>query len=85
MMISIITRNLCCVKHKTRTAEVAICIISERLLDRLDNYLTPQSEDALPPSEGQSIIVKYKHSYMNVKAVSVTQWCFSLNSLLGVR
>ena len=34
MMISIITGNLCCIKHETRTAEVTICIISERLLDR---------------------------------------------------
>ena len=34
MMISIITGNLCCAKHKTRIAEVTICIISERLPDR---------------------------------------------------
>ena len=30
MMISIITGNLCCMKLKTRTAKVTICIISKK-------------------------------------------------------
>ena len=34
MMIRIITGNLCCVQHKTRTAEVTTCILSERQSDR---------------------------------------------------
>ena len=70
-------RKLCCVKrHKTRTAEVTICIISEVCPIALDSYRTPQSGNALPPSEAQSIVVKHRHPRMNVKAVSVTQWCF---------
>ena len=75
MVISIITGNLCCIKHKTRTAKVTICMISKRLLNRLDSYRTPQSGDALPPREAQSIVVTHRHPRMNVKAVSVTQWC----------
>ena len=36
MMISIINKNLCCVKcHKTRTAKVTICTILERLPDQV--------------------------------------------------
>ena len=38
MIIRIITGSLCCAKYKTRTAEVTICIISERLPDRHDSY-----------------------------------------------
>ena len=71
-MISTITGNLCCVKHKTRTAKVTICTITEDC--PIASVRTPV--DALPPSETQSIVVKHKHPRMNFKAVSVTQWCF---------
>ena len=33
----------------------------------LNSYRTPQSGDALPPSEAQGIVMKHKHSRMNAK------------------
>ena len=74
-MISIIIGNLCCEKQKTRTGKVTICIISKDCSIALDSYRTPQSGDALPPREAQSIVVTHRHPRMNVKVVSVTQWC----------
>ena len=75
-MIGIITGNLCFVTHKTRTAKVTVYKNLRKLPDRPRQLPTPQNGDTLPPSEAQSIVVKHEHPRMNLKAVSVTQWCF---------
>ena len=80
MMISIITGNLCCIKIKTRTAKVTICIISKDCSIALDSYRTPQFGDALHPA--QSIVVTHRHPRMNVKAVSVTKTIYRDPKLL---
>ena len=54
MTINIIIRKLCCVKHKTRTAEVTICIISLRLLDRPRQLPHVNSLNSLPSSQSCS-------------------------------
>ena len=69
-MISIINGNLCCVEcHKTRTAEVTICTISERLPDRPRQLPHASVWGRIAPSEAQGIVVKHRHSR------SVTQLC----------
>ena len=73
MMISIITGNLCCMKHKTRTAKVTICKISKDCSIALDSYRTPQFGDAQPLREARSVVVTNKQPRMDGKAVSVTK------------
>ena len=73
-MISITNGNLYCV-HKTRTAEVTICIISERLPDRPRQVPHASVWGRIALSEAQRIVLKHRHSRMNVKAASVTQLC----------
>ena len=54
--------NVTFASHKTRTAEVTICIISERLLDRLRQLRTPHSGDALEVSREELVEEKYSRN-----------------------